>query len=89
MRQWITSVCAMAAVLVISVAAFAAMTMLSGEVIKYEAGKTIAVKDPQGMVHALEITKETKVEGDVRVGAKVSVEAEGKTAQSVKATVGG
>jgi hypothetical protein len=41
------------------------------------------------MVHALEITKETNVEGDVRVGAKVSVEAEGKTAQSVKATVGG
>ncbi len=88
MRQWIKSVCAMAAVVVFAVAAYAAM-MVSGEVIKYEAGKTISVKDTMGMVHALEITKDTKVEGDIKVGAKVSVQAEGKTAQTVKATVGG
>lgn len=43
----------------------------------------------QGMVHALEITKDTKLEGEIRVGAKVAVEAEGKTAQTVKASVGG
>jgi hypothetical protein len=89
MKQWLRSVWAMALVLVFSAASFAAMAMFSGEVIKYEVGKTISVKDPQGMVHALEITKDTKVEGDVKVGAKVSVEAEGKTAQSVKATLGG
>lgn len=41
------------------------------------------------MVHALEITKDTKLEGEIRVGAKVAVEAEGKTAQTVKASVGG
>ncbi|MEW6682747.1 MAG: hypothetical protein AB1451_07455 [Nitrospirota bacterium] len=90
MKQWTTSLCAMAAVLALSVAAYAGMTMVSGEVTKYEVGKTIAVKDTQGMVHALEITKDTKVEGDVKVGANVSVEAEGKTAQIVKAAkVGG
>lgn len=89
MKHWLQSACAMTLVLVFSAASYAAMAMLSGEVIKYEAGKTISVKDPQGMVHALEITKDTKVEGDVKVGAKVSVEAEGKTAQSVKATLGG
>ena len=89
MKKWIQGASAMALVLVFSVASYAAMAMLSGEVIKYEVGKTISVKDTQGMVHALEITKDTKMEGDVRVGAKVSVEAEGKTAQSVKAAVGG
>lgn len=90
MKQWTTSLCAMVAVLAFSVAAYAGMTMVSGEVTKYEVGKTIAVKDTQGLVHALEITKDTKVEGDVKVGAKVSVEAEGKTAQIVKAAkVGG
>ncbi len=90
MRQWMKNVCAIVAVLVFTVAAHAAMTMVSGEVIKYEAGKTISVKDFEGKVVALEITKDTKVEGDVKVGAKVSVEAEGKTAHTVKAaTVGG
>ncbi len=89
MKQWIKSACAIAAVVVFTVAAYAAMTMVSGEVIKYEVGKTISVKDTLGVVHALEITKDTKVEGDIRVGAKVAVEAEGKTAQTVKATAGG
>lgn len=89
MNELIKSVFATAAALVFAVSAYAAMTMVSGEVIKYEVGKTISVKDTQGMVYALEITKNTKVEGDVRVGAKVSVEAEGKTAQSVKASFGG
>lgn len=89
MRKWIQSAGAMAFVLVFAAASYAAMAMLSGEVIKYEVGKTISVKDTQGMVYALEITKDTKLEGDVKVGAKVSVEAEDKTAQSVKAAVGG
>lgn len=89
MKRLLQGMWTMALVLVFAAASYAGMAMLSGEVIKYEAGKTISVKDPQGMVHALEITKNTKVEGDVKVGAKVSVEAEGKTAQSVKATFGG
>lgn len=89
MKKWMQGACAAALVIVFAAASYAAMAMLSGEVIKYEAGKTISVKDLQGMVHALEITKNTKLEGDVKVGAKVSVEAEGKTAQSVKAVLGG
>lgn len=89
MKQWMKSACAAAALLIVSVAAYAAMTMVSGEVIKYEAGKTISVKDTQGKVHALEITKDTKLEGEIKVGAKVAVEAEGKTAQTVKASIGG
>lgn len=89
MRQWMKSVCAIIAVFVFAVAAFAAMTLVSGEVIKYEMGKTISVKDVEGNVIALEITKDTKVEGDVKVGARVSVEADGKTARSVKAPAGG
>lgn len=89
MKKWIQGACTTALVIVFTAASYAAMAMVSGEVIKYEAGKTISVKDPQGMVHALEITKSTKLEGDVKVGAKVSVEAEGKTAQSVKAALGG
>jgi hypothetical protein len=37
-------------------------------------------------VAMFEIAKDTKVEGDVKVGAKVSVEAEGNKAHSVKAS---
>ena len=45
MKQWLKSVCAMAAVLVFAAAAYAGMTSVSGEVAKYEAGKTLSVKD--------------------------------------------
>jgi hypothetical protein len=83
-KQWFKSVCAVAAVLVFAVAAYAGMMTVSGEVTKYEAGKTIAVKDAKGATQTLEITKDTKVEGEVKVGAKVSVEADGNKAHTVK-----
>jgi hypothetical protein len=83
MRQWIKTVGALVAVLVFAVA-YAAILTVSGEVIKYEVGKSISVRDLTGNVLALDITKDTKVEGDVKVGAQVSIEADGKKAQSVK-----
>jgi hypothetical protein len=86
MKQWFKSVCAVVAVLVFAAAAYAGMTSVSGEVAKYEAGKTISVKEAKGTVAMFEIAKDTKVEGDVKVGAKVSVEAEGNKAHSVKAS---
>lgn len=64
------------------------MISVSGEVTSYEAGKAISVKDSFGMVHAMKITQEIKVDGDVKVGAKVSVESDGK-ARPVKARAGG
>jgi hypothetical protein len=76
-------------VLLVATAVSAAMTTLNGEVIKYETGKTIAIKDVTGNVLALEITKETKVEGDVTVGSQVVIEADGKKVKSLKAMVGG
>lgn len=88
MKAWLKTVCSIAAVLVFAVAASAAMMTVSGDVTKYEAGKTIVVKDSQGKMHTLEVGKDTKVEGDVKVGAKVSVEADGKKAHSVKASGG-
>ena len=109
MRHWIKSVGVILAVLVLSGAAYAAttkmsgevikheagkaiftgaayaaMTKMSGEVIKYEAGKTISVRDFTGNVLALDITQDTKIEGEVKVGVQVSIEADGKKAQSVK-----
>jgi hypothetical protein len=79
----------LAPVLLVAAAAYAAMTTLNGEVVKYEIGKTIAVKDFTGTVVALEITKDTKVEGDVTVGSQVLIEADGKKVKSLKAMVRG
>jgi hypothetical protein len=69
--------------------AYAATTTLNGEVTKYEIGKTISVKDFTGNVLALEITKDTKIEGDVKVGSQVVIEADGKTVKSLKPMVSG
>ncbi|MFZ5861987.1 MAG: hypothetical protein ACOYXR_03955 [Nitrospirota bacterium] len=71
-------------VLLVVAVSYAAMTTLNGEVTKYEIGKTISVKDFTGNVLALEITKDTKVEGDVKVGSQVMVEADGKKVKSLK-----
>ncbi len=64
---------------------YAGMTPISGEVTKYDSGKSITLKDAKGKAHTLQITKDTKTEGEVKVGAKVTVEAEGKKAHSIKA----
>jgi hypothetical protein len=37
----------------------------------------------------LEITKDTKVEGDVKVGSQVMIEADGKKVKSLKALASG
>jgi hypothetical protein len=83
-KQLLKSVCALAAVLVFAAAAYAGMATVSGEVTKYEAGKTIVIKDAKGATQTLEISKDTKIEGEVKVGAKVSVDADGNKAHSVK-----
>lgn len=89
MKRLLSGVLAFAAVLALAGVAMAGMAAMNGEVTKYEAGKTIAVKDAGGKEHALEISKDTKIEGDVKVGTKVSVEADGKKAHSIKAAAGG
>jgi hypothetical protein len=76
-------------VLLVAAVSYAAMTTLNGEVTKYEIGKTISVKDVTGNVVALEITKDTKVEGDVKVGSQVVVEADGKKVKSLKVMASG
>lgn len=74
--------------LLMAAVAFAAMTTLNGEVTKYEIGKAISVKDLTGKVVEFDITKDTKIEGDVRVGSQVLVEADGKTVKSLKILAG-
>ena len=76
-------------VLLVAAVSYAAMTTLNGEVMKYEIGKTISVTDSTGNVLALEITKDTKVEGEVRVGSLVFIEVDGKKVKSLKAMVSG
>ena len=83
MRHWITGMGAIIAVLVLAVGTYAAATTLSGEVLNYEAGKAISVRDFNGNIHDLQITKDTKVDSNVRVGAQVSIEADGQKAKSV------
>ena len=85
MKRWMNLVVTMAAVVAFVGFAYAAVASMSGEVTKYDSGKSIAMKDAKGKEHTLEITKDTKVEGEVKVGAKVTVEAEGKKAHSNKA----
>ena len=87
MIRWRTAMWTLVPALLIAAAAYASMTTFNGEVMKYEAGKTIAVKDLSGNIFALEITEDTKVEGDVRVGSQVVVEMDGKEAKSLKAMV--
>ena len=89
MTRWGKAMWILVPVLLVAAVSYAAMTTLSGEVMKYESGKTIAVKDLAGNVLVLEITKDTKIEGDVRVGAKVVIESDGKKVTSLKAMAGG
>lgn len=89
MTRWSRAMWTLVPVLLVATAVSAAMTTLNGEVIKYEIGKTIAVKDLAGNVLALEITKDTQVEGDVRVGSQVVIEADGTKVKSLKPMVRG
>jgi len=58
---------------------------IMGDVVSYTAGKSLEVKDAAGKTHKYSISSKTKVEGDVKVGAKVDVTSMGKWAQDVKA----
>ncbi len=85
MKRWMNLAVTMAAVVAFVGFAYAAVASMSGEVTKYEAAKSISMKDAKGKVHTLQISKDTKVEGEVKVGTKVTVETEGKKAHSIKA----
>jgi hypothetical protein len=64
----------------------AALTNISGQVTRFEPGKSISVKDrATGGVQTLTLSKDTAVQGDVKVGAHVSIQADGNAAQSVVA----
>jgi len=77
----------MAAVMAFAGFAYAATTSMTGEVTKFEAGKSITVKDDKGKEHHLEITKDTKTEGEVKAGSKVTVQVDGMKAQSIKSAM--
>lgn len=89
MTCWRKAMWTIVPVLLFAAVSYAAMTTLNGEVTKYEIGKAISVTDSTGNVLALEITKDTKVEGEVRVGSLVFIEVDGKKVKSLKAMVGG
>jgi len=89
MTRWSKAMWTILPVLLVAAVSYAAMATLNGEVTKYEIGKTISVKDSTGNVLALEIAKDTKVEGDVKVGSQVLIEVDGKKVKSLKAMVSG
>jgi len=89
MTRWSKAMWTLVPMLLVAAVSYAAMTTLNGEVMKYDIGKTISVKDFTGNVLALEITKDTKVEGDVRVGSQVLIEVDGKKVKSLKGMVSG
>jgi len=64
--------------------AAAAPVMTMGEVTALKAGKSIEVKDEKGKTHKFNISKNTKIEGDLKVGAKVDVTSSGKSAKEIK-----
>ncbi|HUK57454.1 MAG TPA: hypothetical protein VLY20_12445 [Nitrospiria bacterium] len=65
-----------------------APTMTSGEVTAVTAGKSVAVKDEKGKTHKFSISKKTKIEGDLKVGAKVDVTSSGHWAKEIKVAGG-
>jgi len=67
----------------------AAPKMTMGEVTAVTAGKNFEVKDEKGKTHKFSIGKKTKIEGDLKVGAKVDVKSMGKWAEEVKVSGGG
>jgi hypothetical protein len=87
MKQWMKLAVTMLVVAGFAGLAFADMAAMNGEVTKYDAGKSISIKDDKGTEYTLEITKDTKTEGEVKAGSKVSVEAEGTKAHSIKAAM--
>jgi hypothetical protein len=63
-------------------------TMTMGEVTAVTPGKSVSVKDEKGKTHKFSISKKTKVEGDLKVGAKVDVTSKGSSAEAIKVSGG-
>ena len=61
-----------------------APTMTMGEVTAVTAGKKFEVKDEKGKTHTFSIGKHTKIDGELKVGAKVSVTSKRRWAEEVK-----
>jgi len=59
-----------------------------GEVTAVTAGKSVTVKDEKGKTHKFSIGKKTKIEGELKVGAKVDVTSMGRWAEEVKVSGG-
>jgi hypothetical protein len=55
----------------------------TGEVVKLTAGKSLEIKDEAGKTHTFNLSKKTKLEGDVKVGSKVTVTSVGRSAKEV------
>jgi len=62
--------------------------MTMGEVTAVTPGKSVSVKDEKGKTHKFSISKKTKVEGDLKVGAKVDVTSKGSSAEEIKVSGG-
>jgi hypothetical protein len=58
--------------------------MTMGEVTAVTAGKHFEIKDEKGKMHKFSIGKKTKIDGELKVGAKVNVTSKGRWAQEVK-----
>jgi len=59
-----------------------------GEVTAVTPGKSVVVKDEKGKTHKFSISKKTKIEGDLKVGAKVDVTSKGSSAEEIKVSGG-
>jgi len=59
-----------------------------GEVTAMTAGKNISVKDEKGKTHKFTISKNTKIDGEIKVGAKVDVTSKGGSAEEIKVSGG-
>jgi len=55
-----------------------------GEVTAVAAGKHFSVKDEKGKTHKFSIGKKTRINGELKVGANVSVTSMGSLAEGVK-----
>jgi hypothetical protein len=62
----------------------AAPRMTMGDVAAVTAGKTFSIKDEKGKTHKFSISKTTKIDGELKVGAKVNVTSKGRWAEEVK-----
>jgi len=58
--------------------------MTMGEVTAVTAGKQLEVKDEKGRSHTFSIGKHTRIDGELKVGAKVNVASKGRWAEEVK-----